>query len=91
MRKEFREPELKRIELRLEERIAVSGEIPGMTGGFTTRQFGEPGGTCHILVVSTEIKVENLPGCTDSDIWECFNLEYGISEEAAKSYYEIGQ
>ena len=53
MKKEFMEPEMRRIELNLKENIAISG---GTHGSYATRESGE----CTDLIVGTEITPSEL-------------------------------
>ena len=59
MRKEFREPELKRIELRLEERIALTTGY--VSWGFTTTSAPgtDPAQGCREFYTGTKVRVGN--------------------------------
>lgn len=82
MKKEFMEPEMKRIELNLKENIAESpgdDETYGETAGFTTRVTG--GTSCYTYVVGTQVSPSQLgPGFSgDAEVWKCYR---GTAEEA---------
>ena len=71
MKKEFMEPEMRRIELNLKERIATSLEETGdIIGGFRTRVSGVA--NCVQFVSDTEISPSQLGPNTPAEVWSCY-------------------
>ena len=69
MKKEFMEPEMRRIELNLKERIATSYTY-GMAGEFRTRQTTPK--TCTDEFVDTEIYVSEWSNLTQDMLWSIY-------------------